>query len=96
MKCHAGTKEKTKKLNFFEFCQDIYLDIVVTYLLAHAAWEKYIKWTQSNDTNTLSRFYFYVPFLQGLPRCIIYPPGKYKTIWLVSNLSVIGKSIYFF
>ena len=46
-------KERTKKFNFLEFCQDIYLDIVVTYLLAYIAWEKYIKLTQSNDTNTL-------------------------------------------
>ena len=54
-------KERTKKFNFLEFCQDIYLDIVVTYLLAHTAWEKHIKWTQSNDTNTLFQFHFYVP-----------------------------------
>ena len=36
-------KERTKKFNFLEFCQDIYLDIVVTYLLAYIAWEKCIK-----------------------------------------------------
>ena len=54
-------KERTKKFNFLEFCQDIYLDIVVTYLLADTAWEKHIKWTQSNDTNTLFQFNFYVP-----------------------------------
>ena len=53
-------KENTKKFNFLEFCQDICLDIVVTYLLAHIAWEKYIKGTQSNDTNTLFSFDFYV------------------------------------
>ena len=46
-------KEKTKKFNFLEFRQDIYLDIVLTYLLPHIEWGKYIKWTQSNDTNTL-------------------------------------------
>ena len=33
-------KERTKKLNFLEFFQDIYLEIVVTYLLAHIAWKK--------------------------------------------------------
>ena len=54
-------KERTKKFNFLEFCQDIYLEIVVTYLLAHIAWEKYIKWTQFNDTNTLFQSYYYVP-----------------------------------
>ena len=54
-------KERTKKFNFLEFCQDIYLDIVVNYLLAHKALGKYIKWTQSNDTNTLFQFYFHVP-----------------------------------
>ena len=42
-------KEITKKFNLLEFCQDIYLDIVVTYLLAHTAWKKLhkidpIKW----------------------------------------------------
>ena len=70
-------KERTKKLSFLKFCQDIYWDIVITYLLAHTAWEKYIKWTQSNDTNTLFRFYIYVPawrilpFLQELPLCLL-------------------------
>ena len=53
------------------------MNIVVTYLLAHTAWEKYIKWTQSNDTNTSFRFYFYVPswrilpFLQELPQSVL-------------------------
>ena len=67
-------KERTKIFNFLEICEDIYLDIVVTYLLAHIAWETYIKWTQSNDTNTFFLFYFYVParhilpFLQELTR----------------------------
>ena len=69
-------KERTSKLSFLDFCQDIFLDIVATYLLAHTAWEKYIKWTQSNDTNTLFRFYLYtpawciLPFLQELPMIV--------------------------
>ena len=51
-----GDKERTKKLTILELCQDIYWDIVVTYVLAHTACKIYIEWTQSNDTNTLFRF----------------------------------------
>ena len=30
--------------------------------------------------------------LHVVSKCMIYPPRKYKTIWLVSKLSVISKS----
>ena len=51
--------------------------------MAHIAWEKYIKLTQSNDTNTLFWFYFYVPawrilpFLQELPSEVYWPCGSW-------------------
>ena len=52
-------KKRTKKFNFLEFCQDIYLGVVVTYLLAHTAWEN----TENGPNQMTKTLYFDFAFM---------------------------------